>query len=76
MNVDLKRRCGCWSLNVHADKSNPGMTIVCSKELNLAAKPFAENRVTHVYPSHPALVLLFELIAMTGVCQVISEVGK
>ena len=44
--------------------------------LHLAAKPLAENRVVCVQPSHPAPVLLFELIALIGVIQVVSEIGK
>ena len=43
---------------------------------HLAAKPLAENRVGCVKPSHPAPVLLFELIALYGVIQVVSEIGK
>ena len=33
---------------------------------HLAAEPLAENRVARVQPSHPAPVLLFELVALMG----------
>jgi len=43
---------------------------------DLAAKPLAENRVACVQPSHPAPVLLFELIAANGVRQEVGEIRK
>jgi hypothetical protein len=43
---------------------------------HLAAEPIARNRVVCVQPKHPALVLLFELIALDRVIQVVREIGK
>jgi len=35
-----------------------------------------ENHVVCVEPAHPARVVLFELVALNGVLQVVSEIGK
>ena len=42
----------------------------------LAAEEVAENRMAYVEPSHPAPVLLFELVALIGVNQVVGEIGE
>jgi hypothetical protein len=43
---------------------------------HLSAKPMVESRVACVQPSHPAPILLFELITLIGVIQVVSEIGE
>jgi hypothetical protein len=43
---------------------------------HLTAKPFAENRMACVQSGHPAPVVLLELVAANGVCQVVSENQK
>ena len=50
--------------------------LQAERVFHLAAKPLAENRVACIQSSHPAPVLLFELVAVIGVRQVVSEVRK
>src|SRR5579884_463724 len=41
-----------------------------------SAPPLSKNRVVCVQSSHPAPVLLFELIAFNGIIQVVGEIGE